>query len=196
MNRLRVNRLGVDSCRIRNVPLILCESAKAVKRTLPYLAKLSGSESIEPKHILVALCIWQPEMVGDIFRGIKLETLSKRLLGMEVNPTEIQRLVDMQKYPPTRFWGPQVYSIFTMAERTAHLVSYEQEGCAVLLFSLFRQCYRDDKRGDLNGWQEIKKLMQDHEVTAEAVQQRFFETNVLKHQEPAPVGKSYGLVIN
>lgn len=166
--------------------LPLSYSAEDVLNAAINLAE--GEAALE--HLLVALYMRQPEMIGDFLGKVRINELSKRLLGFEIDQHEIEALYE-RPLPTDKSLevtlSPEVEAVFKTAEKIARLVGHSQVGSAEVFLSLIMFC---------KGRSNVKELLTECGVDKNKVQRMFLETNVLKHKPPELVDVSEILALN
>lgn len=154
--------------------LSLSYSAEDVLNAAINLAK--GEAALE--HLLVALYIRQPEMIGDFIGKQKISELSRKLLGFEVTEDKAESL-QVRPLPKSSsqevVLSHDVDAVFKTAEKIARLVGHTQIGSAEVFLSLIMFC---------KGRSNVKELLNGCGVDKTKVQRMFLETNVQRHRPP------------
>lgn len=166
--------------------LSLSYSAEDVLNATINLAK--GEAALE--HLLVALCMRQPEMIGDFIGKQRIGELSRKLLGFEVTGDKVESLQarPLPKNPSQEVvLSHDVDAVFKTAERIARLVGHTQVGSAEVFLSLIMFC---------KGRSNVKELLTGCGVDKTKVQRMFLETNVEKHKPPELMDMSEILALN
>lgn len=169
--------------------LTLTHSGEDVRNCMMSLASTSIPATASLEHLLVALYIRQPRMIGDFLGEVKINDLSNKLLGMDIDEKNIEDLYQAERRNARKIiiTSHEVDKVFEIAEQVAELVGHHKVGSAELFISLLMFCNKDVR---------LKELMSERGIDNKRVQRAFLECNVPKYQTPQLFDNGYFRAIN